>query len=541
MEQEQSVLDFRELLWKARRYKWLALFPVVTVLCGAWIYLMITAPVYESYVIVSMDDTTPVSAALAPLVRSDRGDDPRRDRTLRVDNRIHSRSFLETLAKRLDFGRSPERLLEASAAARRWKGITAEEYAMRMAVYELGRSILVTPGGELRTRIAATDEDPRYARKLASMIADELIEENRQSTIQRATVRGEFSADQIAVYEERLRKSEAALRTYQESVIGRKLSSNPITEANFETAKGLISGVRDEMDQIRSRLQSDLSTWTSSSGGAPGPPDLHSSKSAEFEGRLNESETSYGVAALEGAARAAEVEGIKLRIGANRQALFAEYQSLAQAQPGLAPGARDAAAGISLDRSELRSLRQKEQQLSRLAGEYSQRVQSSPKEQMELDRLRTEVETNRDLLLALKKEATSSRISAALETSQLGMTLEVVEAPQLPLTPFYPNPLRVLGIALFVGPLLGVGLVVAAERLGAALHTLEQAEREIGVRVIGTIPRIEGWAQPGSYIQKFWPVLSIVLVLLATAVFYTLHVTVLSSKSSTTESVQPSP
>ena len=161
---------------------------------------------------------------------------------------------------------------------------------------------------------------------------------------------------------------------------------------------------------------------------------------------------------------------------------------------------------------------------------------------MDLERLRSEVETNRDLLLARRKEATSSRISAALESSQLGMRLEVVEPPQLPLTPMYPDPFRVMGIALLVGPLLGIGLIVVVEKLGAALQTLEQAEREIGARVIGTIPRIEGWSQPGSYLQRYWPVLSIALVLLATAVFYTLHVTVLSpNKPTPMESAQPRP
>ena len=52
MEQDSTIIDFREVLWKARRYKWLALFPVVLIVCAAWIYLMITPPVYESTVVV---------------------------------------------------------------------------------------------------------------------------------------------------------------------------------------------------------------------------------------------------------------------------------------------------------------------------------------------------------------------------------------------------------------------------------------------------------------------------------------------------------
>jgi len=536
MEQDLSILDFREMLWKARRYKWLALFPVVVVLCGAFVYLMITPPLYESTVVVSVDDKAPVSQALGNIVPSDQSEQTRRERAMRVDSKIHSRPFLETLVNQLGYARDPGLLAKAAEAVKTLRGITPTEYAMRMAVFGLGKQIIVAPTTETRVSIAALDTDPRNAQRLAMLIADELNATNKATSIQRATERGEFSSDQIAVYQERLRKSEAALQSYQQSVIGQKLVSNPINETNYDGAREVISDARAEMGQIRSRLQTDLSAWQGAGGTGAGPPALRNSRTAELEGRLNELETSYGLAASD-PKRSAEEDNIKLKIGGVRQALYAEYQSLAGAQQDLTPGAQDAAAGIALDRSELRSLKLKEERLGGYTSAYSRRMQSQPSEQMESERLQSEVQNNRDLLLALQKEATSSRISAALETSQLGMDFDILETPQLPLRPSHPDPIRILGIAFLVGPLLGVGLVIVAERLGAALHSLEQAEKEIGARVIGTIPRIEGWAQPGGYVQKYWPVLSIALVLFATAVFYTLHVTVL--KTDTTESVQP--
>ena len=531
MEQEPSFIDFREVLWKARRYKWLALFPFVLIVCAAWIYLMITTPLYESTVVVSVDDNAPVTPALGNLVQQDRSEESRRQRAQRVDSRIHSRVFLESIVNRMGYAKDPEFMYKAAGAAHNWKGL---------AVLYLGRKIVVTPSADTRVRIAALDRDPRVARTLAGMIADELIAENKAKSIQKATERGEFSSDQIAIYEERLRKSEDALRNHQQAMIGNTLTSNPIRDDNFETAKEQISDARNEMDQIRARLQTDLSAWENAGGMGAGPPALHSSRTAELEGRLNELEASYGLAAVTAdRARGAEVENVKLKVGGVRQSLYAEYQALAGAIPGLSPGAEDAAAGIALDRAELRSLKNKEQRLMALTSDYSRRAQSKPAQEIESERLRSEVETNRDLLLALKKEATSSRISAALETSAMGMAFDILEAPQLPLTPVYPNPFRVMGIACFMGPLLGIGLAIVAERLGAALGSLEQAEKEIGAKVIGTIPRIEGWTQPGGYVEKYWPVLSIALVLFATAVFYTLHETVL--KQDTTESVQPKP
>jgi hypothetical protein len=285
------------------------------------------------------------------------------------------------------------------------------------------------------------------------------------------------------------------------------------------------------MSQIRSRLETDLSAWQTSGGTGAGPPALGNSRTAELEGRLSELETSYGL-------RSAD-ESLKQKIGGVRQALYAEYQNIADGMADLSAGAREAASGIALDRAELRSLKQKETRLSRLTGDFSHRLESQPTEELESVRLRTEVENNRELLQSLQKEATASHLSAALETSALGMDFDVLENPQLPLRPVFPDPLRILGIAFFMGPLLGIGLAVLAERFGAALSSLEQAEREIGVRVVGTIPRIEGWSQPGGYVQKYWPVLSIALVLIATALFYTIHATV--AKPDPTGIVQTKP
>ena len=538
MEQQgESILDFREMLWKVRRYRWLVLFPIVLVFCAACVYLMVTPPVYESGVVVSVDDHTPVSQELGSIVNRGRNEDNVRARTQRVEGRIKSRPFLEAIVNRTGFAKDPKILIQAAAEARQWPGVTREDVAMRLAIFDLAKQIVVAPSNEgALIKIAARGDDPRNAKALASLIADELIAQSKATSIKRASERGEFSSDQISVYQERLTKSEAALRNYQQSVIGRKLTSNPINDLNYDTARQLVSEARAEMDQIRSRLQTDLSAWQGAGGGGAGPPVLSNSRTSELESRLSELETSYGMAAT---SRGADVDNLKLKIGGIRQSLYSEYQDLAGNLEGLSPGARDAAAGIALDRAELRSLKQKETRLSALTSDYSRRVRSAPTEQLESERLRTEVESNRDLLLALKKEATSSRISAALETSQLGMDFEILEAPQLPLRPVFPDPLRILGIALFVGPLIGVGIAILAERFGAALNSLEQAEEEIGAAVIGTIPRIEGWSQPGGYVKKYWPVLSIALVLFATAVFYTLHATVL--KSDTTESVQPKP
>jgi NhaP-type Na+/H+ and K+/H+ antiporter len=112
----------------------------------------------------------------------------------------------------------------------------------------------------------------------------------------------------------------------------------------------------------------------------------------------------------------------------------------------------------------------------------------------------------------------------------------IVEPPQLPLKPVWPDPVKIFLGAWVVGLFLSIGVVLGADRVGAVLRTVEQAEEELGAKVIGTIPRIEGWSRPGSFIQNHWPAVSIavlvVLTVLVTGVYTT--VTTLHHGSPTT-------
>jgi uncharacterized protein involved in exopolysaccharide biosynthesis len=303
-----------------------------------------------------------------------------------------------------------------------------------------------------------------------------------------------------------------------------------VNDNNLDLARSLIRQNNEEMEQVRARLSSERERWRGLQGGSSPPPELGSRTSAGTERRLVEIEAEYAMALLQAERGASDAAVLRGRVGDARQALLAQYEELAASTSPPIPGElQEIAAAIALDRSILRSLQGKDQRLSQQVGSFTQAVRSSPRDQMELERLRSEVETNRQLLATLQKEVTSSRISEALETSDLGVRLDVVEQAQVPLSPIFPDRRRIFGGALVIGPVMGIGLILAMEKLGATLKTLEQAERELGVSVIGTIPRVEGWRRPGSFVQNNWAPLSIVVVLLLTGVVFTVNSLVTAS------------
>jgi len=531
VEQEKTSVDTRELLWKAKRYRWVALLPLVGALCAAFLYVNVATPVYESAVVISLEDPTPFSEGVERLVRPSERNEDMVQKVARVRNRVLNRTFLQGVSDRLGLSREPRLLRVGETAAKKYPGITPEEYATRVSVASLAKKVTVTPVGSTFIRIAVKDPTPVNARRVANAVGEGLIEDTRKATLERAQARGEFSQDQISVIKENLRQSENSLQAAKESAIGSSISAGPMDQVSVSSVRELADGAEKEMDQVRERINADRATWKERVGSGAQPQELRSARASELEGRLRGLEGSYGMAALRGGERGGGGESYLQQIGATRQMLLNEYESVASRLPGDLPDdARLLAAGIALDRAVLRSLQARKDRLQGAVRNYLYEARSTPGSQMQIERLTNEVQKNRDLLATMEKEATSSRMSEAIETSQLALRVEVVESPQLPLRPVWPDRFKILAAAFLLGPLLSVGVIVGAERVGAILRTVEQAEVELGTKVIGTIPRIEGWSRPGTFLQNNWAPISILALIVLTALVTGVYTSVTASR-----------
>jgi len=524
-----SVIDTREILWKTRRHRWVALLPLVLVLCLAVLYLRVATPVYESSFEISLEDQAQLSEGVARMVPPSERVEDMVQRVARVRNRILNRTFLQGVADRLGFSRDPRLLAMGNAAARKYPGVTADEYATRIAVGALLKKITITPSGSSYIKISVKEPVPENARRVANAVGEGLIEETRKQTLEQAQARGEFSQDQVSVATEDLRRAEDALREYRErtGVSENAVPTISVDPGQADAARDLATVADKEMDEIRDRIRSDHEMWRTSAGSVP-LPELRSPAATRLEARLSGLEASYGAGSARGSSGR---EGTSLlpQIASVRQNLLSEYEAAAERLPGDIPDdARQIAAGIALDRSVLRSLQARKGRLQGMARSYSSSTQSLPREQMEVERLRNDVQTKRDLLATLQKEAVSSRLSEALETSQLSLRVLIVEPPQLPLKPVWPDPVKILLGAFVLGMFLSVAVVLGADRVGAVIRTVEQAQEELGAKVIGTIPRIEGWSRPGSFFQNHWAVASILVLVLLTVLVTGVYTTVSS-------------
>ncbi|MDD4857905.1 MAG: GNVR domain-containing protein, partial [Candidatus Krumholzibacteria bacterium] len=108
----------------------------------------------------------------------------------------------------------------------------------------------------------------------------------------------------------------------------------------------------------------------------------------------------------------------------------------------------------------------------------------------EFNRLTQELEANQAAYRALLESKTSARISEAVQTTDVGLNIHVVEGAQKPLVPVKPNPLKIMLLAVMFGGACGLGAIIVTEYIDDSFRSIEEVEKVMKTPVLGTVPKM---------------------------------------------------
>jgi hypothetical protein len=165
----------------------------------------------------------------------------------------------------------------------------------------------------------------------------------------------------------------------------------------------------------------------------------------------------------------------------------------------------------------IRSLEKRKSLVSNLIGEYSREAGKQPSDEIELTTMEQEVAADRTVLQSLRRQLTSSRISEAAQSTNLGIRIEIIEPATRPLAPAGPRKERILILAFMLGPFLGVSFAVLSEYMDDSVKSVDDLAKNLGMPVLGTIPKVPGadlW-QPSKL--KRWPYIVLLAAVILTA------------------------
>jgi succinoglycan biosynthesis transport protein ExoP len=450
---------------------------------------------------------------------------PRRQRdaetlaNLRAD--VTSGKFLDQLSLLLGFQNDP-RVVEQARRSRQTQAVspnvTDEELVLRRLREFLRKKIQVHRTGPRLFSVSYYDANPDACYIVADAIVKLYIEEQQKQKIIALRDVSDFSDEQLAVYKERLEASERELEDFLRRTANDANSSNPVTQTNIGVAETLLRQLEIEVEDGRNVVESTKAKLLEHIKFVPSEdlvnrdPEVKNTADelvAQLDADLLQQLQSVNPSAAGMTEAGDEVARIQVELQVRLNEL------IRNTYPDIERDYRPLIDEHLYQVIKLRSQEEKLRKLREYVDAYRRQVQMAPQLQSELQRLQANVDANRTTYESFFKAKTSTQISEAAQNTQLGATMEVVEEATYPLVPVKPNKPKILLLAVLFGITIGGGGLILTEFTDTSFKTVEEVEKQLEIRVIGTVPRIDnGVAWHGDNRRKRVAVWSATLVIL---------------------------
>lgn len=485
--------DLRSVFQAAWRRKWVILVPIATGLIAGFVigHPKVLRPVYRSSATLLVEFPPQLTRGLQGIVPQNKME----EEMARLRSIMQSNDFLIKVIDATGLREDPSIRKWVEKGRKRYPGMEIEELQDLYLTQWLRRSMRNDRGriGENLISIVYFDWYPDRAREIVQKITDGVIEANKREQLDRVRTLHDFSLEQIVLYKQRLTEAENRLDAYARGITGTQVRAAMLRPEDLGAVRRLLSATDDELAQLsvgRDRIRATLETRSPNTAAV-----LRSTLGVSWMSMLQEVrdlERQYADASAQTSAAGGGVETIALLIArkledASRIAseivadparrIPAEFQSDAQA--------------LLVAEARIAGVNARRERLARAIGEVEGILAGQPERETVMLRLKDEVETDRSLYNAFVEQLATSQIREAFEATMAANRLTVLEPPSRPLKPFKPNRIAIGVLGLLAGLLLGIFAFVIVERQDLTFRDAREAERLLGLRVLGTLPQME--------------------------------------------------
>lgn len=152
--------------------------------------------------------------------------------------------------------------------------------------------------------------------------------------------------------------------------------------------------------------------------------------------------------------------------------------------------------------TELASLKNRGDRLSRLIAETEKRLEQMPIREQELSILVRDYENRQKNYQALLEKRLNADVAANLEKRQQGEQFRILDPANLPGKPESPNQLLIMAGGLIGGCGVGIVLAFGLDLVNPTFRRREEVELLPGVRVVATVPWFEAVSTQSSPVMK---------------------------------------
>lgn len=152
------------------------------------------------------------------------------------------------------------------------------------------------------------------------------------------------------------------------------------------------------------------------------------------------------------------------------------------------PFIKNLLAQLSERNLEIKSLKDRREELTRQIRIYEKRVENTPAREQQLMTIMRDYENIQKNYQSLLDKRLQARISENLEKRQQGEIFRILDPANYPTVPYSPNRLMIVLIGMVIGSASGIGLVLLRDQVDQSFKTEEELWEALGIPVLASIP-----------------------------------------------------
>ena len=420
------------------------------------------------------------STMMSPLQKDMGSESSMEERLKTLQNSLTSRNIMERVIKKLDLdteARTPQKL----------EGL----------IESMQKNVLVNVKSGKGSRdvtdlfvISYQGSNPTKARDVVNTLVEEYISENLGFSRSDAYGAYEFIQKQLIDYKSKLEQSDKDIRTFREKNPNAVPQTESATLSRMESYQTLkldadlrIQELMRKRDKLKQQLsgKKDLTTTAMKDEGSP------QGRLSYLKRQLVILMAKYTASHPEIIKTKAEIEDLKQQIASAKEA---PYGTAGSETAQMNPVYQQLSEELDQTDAELESLRARSEELSKQQQGAKQSVGGMPKNQEEWTRLQRDRNVYQSIYDDLLKKLENAKVSKDLELTDKVATFRVVDPAILPFQPIKPNRVALIIAGMFLGIVAGIGSVLLMLKLKPFFKDARAIEKSLGLRVVGTIPRV---------------------------------------------------
>ena len=344
--------------------------------------------------------------------------------------------------------------------------------------------------------ISYTAENARLAQQVCAEITSMFMSENLKAREQSAVGTTDFLKSQLAEAKLSLDEQDAKLADFKVKYTGQlpeqeqtNLSMLTTLTSQLEAANQQLARAQSDKTYSESMLGQQIAAWHASK--VTTSPETLDHQLSSLQSQLVTLRSKYTEEHPDIVKLKSEIAKVRKQISENAEATAGlSSRDESKASPNEPPQLQQLRLQIRQLEGVIKERGADQQRIRQQIAIYQSRIQLSPRVEEQYKQLTRDYSTAQKNYDDLLNKKTQSEMATDLERRQQGEQFRVVDPPNLPEKPSYPNRLKFIAFAVVAGLGIGAGMVFILEVQDKALRTQRDIEFYLQLPTLAMVPPV---------------------------------------------------